>query len=321
MIELRRAGFAGILRPNEKHNDVYEAVKMQSTVARSITFEGVGLHGGQRARMSIRPAAAGTGVRFQRVDVTDRDQIVPARWDRVSDTRLCTRLSNVDGVSVSTVEHLMAALAGMGVDNALIEIDGPEIPIMDGSAAPFVGELRRVGLVSLGASRQVIRILERIEVECGGARATLSPADADALEIAFRIEFPEPAIGVQEAEFTLAPGAFARDLADCRTFCRLDEIEALRAAGLARGGNLQNAVVVDGAEVLNPDGLRRADEFVRHKALDAVGDLALAGAEIRGRYEGLRAGHGPTNQLLRALFARPEAWRFEDEPVFAVAAQ
>jgi UDP-3-O-[3-hydroxymyristoyl] N-acetylglucosamine deacetylase len=279
---------------------------MQTTLRRSIFFSGVGLHSGRPVRMALRPAPAGHGVRFCRIDVSDRDQIVRARFDAVDDARLCTRLANDDGVSVSTVEHLMAALAGLGVDNVLVDIDGPEAPILDGSAAPFVREIKAAGLVADAAPRRALRILETVSVSRGDASATLHPADA--FSIAFEIDFAAAAIGRQSVALEVTPASFAAELADCRTFVERREIEALRAAGLARGGDLRNAVVVDGDRVLTPGGLRRADECVRHKALDAVGDLALAGGPVIGRYVGVKAGHALTNQLLRKLFDTPSAW-------------
>lgn len=282
---------------------------MQATLSRSISFTGVGLHGGRPARMAIRPAPPGAGIWFCRVDESDRDQMIPARFDAVSDTRLCTVLSNAAGVSVSTVEHVMAALAGCGVDNALVDIDGPEIPIMDGSAQVFVDAIRTAGLAFTDTARRALRILAPVMVERGDARAELHPADGFSMD--FAIAFDDPAIGAQRHALRLEGDAFATELADSRTFTRLAEIEQLRAHGLAQGGSLDNAVVVDGARVLNPGGLRRPDEFVRHKMLDAVGDLALAGAPIVGRYVGVKAGHALTNTLLRALFARSDAWRWE----------
>ena len=282
---------------------------MQATLRKSVGFTGVGLHTGRTVTMTLRPAAADTGIRFCRIDVTDRDQIIPARFDAVVDTRLCTRIGNADGVSVGTIEHLMAALAALGVDNALIDIDAPEVPVLDGSAKPFLDRIAHVGLAFSEAPRRVLRVLETVTVEHGGARASLRPAEGFALD--FLIDFPDPAIGRQRHALPLTPASFAAELADCRTFARLAEIEALRRAGLALGGDLTNAVVVDGDRVLNPGGLRRPDEFVRHKMLDAVGDLALAGGPIIGAYSGERAGHDITNRLLHALFARPSAWRWE----------
>lgn len=282
---------------------------MQATLCRSVAFSGVGLHSGAPVSLTVRPATVDTGIRFCRIDVTDRDQIVPARFDHVVDTRLNTMIGNADGVRVSTVEHLMAALAAAGVDNALIDIDGPEVPVMDGSALPFQRAIEAVGLAMTAAPRRVLRVLEPIRVESGAASAALVPARRFAVD--FTIDFPDPAIGRQSLALDVTAGSFADELADCRTFARLAEIDALRKVGLARGGDLGNAVVVDGARVLNPGGLRRPDEFVRHKMLDVVGDLFLAGGPILGRYIGHRAGHDLTNRLLHALFERPSAWVWE----------
>ena len=212
-------------------------------------------------------------------------------------------------MSVGTVEHLMAALAGCGISDALIELDGPEVPIMDGSSAAFVDAFADTGVISLGQPLAAIRLLKPVAVFLGGRYAELSPADR--FEISFRIDFEDRAIGVQKREIAMVNGAFVEELSDCRTFGRLSEVEQLRAAGLARGGNLTNAIVVDKGRVLNPEGLRRPDEFVRHKMLDAVGDLALAGAPIIGRYTADKAGHEITNLLLRELFSRTDAWTWD----------
>jgi UDP-3-O-[3-hydroxymyristoyl] N-acetylglucosamine deacetylase len=281
---------------------------MQTTLRRDIAFAGIGLHSGRAVRMTLRPAVSEHGIWFKRTDVTERDPLVPASWDAVCDTRLHTVIGNLADVTVSTVEHIMAALAGEGVSNALIEIDGPEVPIMDGSAAEFVAAIRRAGLRHLATPKRAIRILRRIEVRDGAAMAALEPATR--LEMSFGIEFPDPVIGRQHRHLAIGPGTFGEELAAARTFCRRAEIDAIRARGLARGGSLRNAIVVDGAQVLNPEGLRFADEFVRHKMLDALGDLALAGAPVIGRYVGLRAGHALTNQLLRRLFDSPGAFEF-----------
>lgn len=280
---------------------------MHSSLSRQIEFRGTGLHGGQPVKMTVRPAAAGHGIVFHRTDVSDG--LVPARYDLVSDTRLCTKLTNDHGVSIGTVEHLMAALAGCGISDALIELDGPEVPIMDGSASDFVDAFVDTGIVELGPPLVAIRILAPVRVESEGRVAELAPADR--FEMRFAIDFDDAAIGEQRHEMTLVNGAFVEELSDCRTFGRLAEVEYLRSIGLARGGNLTNAIVIDGARVLNPEGLRRPDEFVRHKMLDAVGDLALAGAPIIGRYSAEKAGHEVTNLLLRKLFATPEAWKWD----------
>jgi UDP-3-O-[3-hydroxymyristoyl] N-acetylglucosamine deacetylase len=280
---------------------------MQTTLKREITLVGMGLHSGRPARMVLRPATSG-GIRFRRVDVTDRDNIVPARWDHVTDTRLNTLLSNDAGVSVGTVEHLMAALAGTGVTHALVDIDGPEVPIMDGSARRFVRAILRTGLRLLPGPLRAIRVLKPVREAQGDVVAELAPAPA--LSIDFAIDFPDAAIGRQAKRLDMVNGAFVHELADCRTFCRRADVEAMQAQGLALGGSLDNAVVIEGGAVLNPGGFRRADECVRHKMLDALGDLALAGAPILGAYRGVRAGHGATNRLLRRLFATPDAYEW-----------
>ncbi|MBT8454934.1 MAG: UDP-3-O-acyl-N-acetylglucosamine deacetylase [Rhodobacteraceae bacterium] len=280
---------------------------MQTTVKSSIVFEGVGLHTGQRTRVVMHPASAEYGIWFRRSDVTDRDALIPARWDAVTQSELCTKISNTDGVSISTIEHIMAAIAGTGLHNALIEVDGPEVPILDGSAAPFVNGILARGLREQHAPVRALQILERVEVRNGEAFARLDPSDT--LEIDFQIDFNEPAIGRQRKHLNMANGTFVHELCDSRTFCRSEDVDAMRARGLARGGSLANAVVVDGARILTPGGLRHSDEAVRHKMLDALGDLALAGAPFLARYSGHRAGHAMTNALLRTLFARPDAYR------------
>jgi UDP-3-O-[3-hydroxymyristoyl] N-acetylglucosamine deacetylase len=270
-------------------------------------FDGVGLHSGRAARMVIRPAAAEQGIWFRRTDVTSGDALIPARWDAVEVSPLCTRLVNGAGLSVSTVEHVMAALAGTGIHNALIEIDGPEVPILDGSSAPFVQAILARGARRLPAPVRALEVRSEIRVETDAGWAALAPSDS--FEMAFDIEFPDAAIGRQRLDLDLSNGAFVRELCDARTFCRQSDVAAMRANGLALGGTLRNAVVVEGDRVLSPGGLRRADEAVRHKMLDAVGDLALAGGPVFGRYTGHRAGHALTNMLLRKLFTTPGAVR------------
>jgi UDP-3-O-[3-hydroxymyristoyl] N-acetylglucosamine deacetylase len=278
---------------------------MQTTLKREITLVGMGLHSGRPARMVLRPATEG-GIRFRRVDVTDRDNVIPARFDLVADTTLCTVLRNEAGVTLGTVEHIMAALAGTGVTHVLVDIDGPEVPIMDGSARRFVQAIVRTGLRTLAGDLVAIRVLKPVRDVQGDVVAELLPAET--LSIDFAIDFPDAAIGKQARTLSMVNGAFVHELADCRTFCRRADVEAMQANGLALGGSLDNAVVVEGDRVLNPGGFRRADECVRHKMLDALGDLALAGAPILGAYRGVRAGHGATNRLLRKLLATPGAW-------------
>jgi UDP-3-O-[3-hydroxymyristoyl] N-acetylglucosamine deacetylase len=262
--------------------------------------------------VTAAPAAIDTGLVFVRTDVDDRDPRIPARADRVCGTRLGTVIGNDDGVTVSTVEHLVAALFALGVDNAEISLDGPETPIMDGSCEPFVRMIDRAGRRPQNARRAYLEILEPIVVADGVKRAALLPADG--FEVAFEIDFDDPAIGRQRLDLAIDERVFRAELAECRTFGFLHEVEALRAAGLARGGSLDNVVVIDSGAVLNPLGLRRPDEFVRHKALDAIGDLALLGAPLLARYEGVFAGHALNNVLARAVAARPDAWRMAPAP-------
>ena len=277
---------------------------MQATLKSAVKFIGVGLHTGRFARMTLRPAMAEAGIWFRRVDVA-RDPWISARWDAVSPSQLCTLVTNDSGVSVSTIEHVMAALAGCGVHNAIVEIDGPEVPIMDGSAADFVSGILARGVVRQSAPVRAVRVLQSVEVRRGDAFARLEPNDVFAIK--FDIDFPDGAIGRQSKALELANGAFVHELCDSRTFCRNSDVEAMRAKGLILGGSFENAVVVEGDRILTPGGLRHPDEAVRHKMLDAIGDLALAGGPIIGRYVGCRAGHAMTNALLRELFAQPGA--------------
>lgn len=284
------------------------AIATQHTLARPASFAGVGVHSGAATRVRLCPAPADHGIVFCRTDLPAPGNLAAARFDAVSETRLGTEIEGRSGTSIATIEHLMAALAALGVDNALVEIDGPEVPIMDGSAAPFVKGLDRAGLRPLTAPRRYIEVLRTVEVTEGAKRAALSPASE--FEVAFEICFGTAAIGRQAFELTVRAASFRRELADCRTFGFLGDFEDLRAAGLARGASLQNVIVIDGDRVLNAEGLRRPDEFVRHKALDAVGDLGLLGSPLMGRYQGRYAGHTLNNALARALMADASAWRY-----------
>ena len=279
----------------------------QRTLKSAIGCVGFGLHLGCRVGITLRPAPAGTGIVFHRTDLGIR---IAARFDRVSDTRLCTVLACPDqsAARVGTVEHLMAALAACGVDNVVVDVDGPEIPVLDGSAAPWVFLIDCAGLATLDAPTRTVQVLRTVRVEEGDSFAELRPSAAPCLDMALSIDFDAPAIGRQALSFVLGEAAFRAELSSARTFTQAHEIAGLRAAGLAKGGNLDNAVVVDGARVLNPAGLRRPDDFVRHKMLDAVGDLALAGAALHGRFTGHRSGHALNNRLLRALFADAANW-------------
>lgn len=286
-----------------------KAVSLQRrrTLKRPVRCQGVALHTGRDVSMTLYPAAADQGIIFRRTDICDgRDDRIPALWSAVSDTRLNTTLSNRDGVSISTVEHLMAALAGCGIDDVTIAVDGPELPVMDGSAAPFLFLIDCAGVQVQDAPRWGVQILREVTVEDRGRRVSIAPADA--LEIDFSIDFADAAVARQRMRLRIDPTSFRRDLARARTFGFLHEVEAMRAAGLALGGSLDNAVVVGDGKVLNDDGLRYGDEFVRHKILDCVGDLSLAGAPILGRVTADRAGHHLNNLLLRAVFADDAHW-------------
>ncbi|UXU74892.1 MULTISPECIES: UDP-3-O-acyl-N-acetylglucosamine deacetylase [unclassified Paracoccus (in: a-proteobacteria)] len=281
---------------------------MQTTIAQKAQFRGVGLHSGAAVRLAILPAPADHGIVFVRTDLGGAR--IPALWDRVTPSQLCTLLDNGQGATVSTVEHVMAALAGTGIHNAIVEVNGPEVPILDGSAAPFVQGILQAGLRRYSqAPLRAIRVLREVEVQNGEAFARLSPADH--LEIHFDISFADAAIGHQEKYLDMANGSFVHELMDSRTFCRQADVVHMQQNGLALGGTYLNAVVVDGDKVLSPGGLRHRDEAVRHKMLDAVGDLALAGAPLLARYTGHRAGHALTNKLLRALFSQPDAWEWQ----------
>ena len=280
---------------------------LQTTIKSPATFKGVGLHSGETCRVTVRPAPAEHGILFRRLDVPVADRDLPARWDMVKQSPLCTRLQNDAGVTLSTIEHIMAALCGCGVHNAVVEASSGEIPILDGSSAQFVRGLLASGVEQLGVPIKAYRVLKPVEVRRGDAVARLLPHDA--LRIEFKIEFEDAAIGAQSKVLNMANGSFIRELSTSRTFCRQADVTAMQANGLALGGNPgENAVVFDGDRVASPGGLRQPDEPVRHKMLDALGDLALAGLPLLAHYQGERAGHALTNELLLALFADPSSF-------------
>ena len=283
----------------------------QRTLKSPIGCSGVGLHSGRKIAMTLHPAEADSGVVFRRIDVAAGDAIIPANWRYVVDTRMATTIANDAGVSVATIEHLMAALAGCGVDNAVVELDGAEVPVMDGSAAPFVFLIECAGVIEQDASRRAIKVLKPVSVGDGRRSLTIRPARTFA--ISFEIDFESRVVARQSLSLKLVNGAFKTDIARARTFGFEHEVSALRAAGLALGGSLDNAVVVRGDTVLNVGGLRYGDEFVRHKILDCVGDLYLAGAPIIGAVDGTCSGHALNNRLLQALFADESAWCWADQ--------
>ncbi len=285
----------------------------QRTLKSAISCTGTALHSGQKITMTLLPAAPDTGIVFRRTDIAGRRAEIPALWNAVADSRLCTVIANADGVTVATIEHLMAALAGCGLDNVVVELNGGEVPIMDGSSAPFVFLIECAGTVEQDAVRKAIRIRRAVTVRNDQTVASLSPARGG-LTIDFEIDFTARAIGRQRDAYLVTPATFKQDIARARTFGMLEDIPKMRAAGLGLGGSLDNAVVVNDDQILNEDGLRFSNEFVRHKILDAVGDLALAGHPIIGRFDGVRSSHAHNNKLLRALFADSTAWSLEPMP-------
>ncbi len=275
------------------------------------------MHSGVRVDMTLLRASTDTGVVFRRTDVGGGQGEIAATYDNVGDTHMCTRVRNPDGIEVSTIEHLMAAFAGVGVDNVIVELDGPEVPVMDGSAAPFVFLIECAGVEEQNVPRGAIQILKHVEVCDGERQVSLSPADDFSLNV--EIDFGHPLIGHQKYFVALDDGVFKNDVSPARTFGFMRDVEALKALGLARGGSLDNAVVIDGDRIINDEGLRFGDEFVRHKALDSIGDMYLAGAPLLAHYRGVCAGHTLNQRLLRAVFADPDSWRFVNADDFVSA--
>lgn len=282
----------------------------QHTLTTPISFQGIGLHTGQPVNLCLRPAPAGHGVVFRRSDVEGATALVPARYDLVSETTLGTTLRNAHGVSVATVEHLMAALWGAGIDNALIDIDGPEVPIMDGSSEPFMERIAQAGVAKQPAPRRMIRVLKQVEVKDGHSTARLSPnrEGEEGTVLSLEIDFNHPLIRRQRATYDFRETGFGEALARARTFGFEHEVEAMRKMGLARGGSLDNAIVLTRDGMLNPDGLRFDNEFLRHKALDVIGDIFLAGLRIDGEFDFVRPGHRINNLLMRALMSDESAY-------------
>ena len=282
----------------------------QHTVAAEVSCVGVALHTGDMVNMTIRPAAVNTGIVFVRKDV-EVNNVVAAKYDAVMETTLGTTISNKHGVNVSTIEHVMAALWGAGIDNARIELDGAEVPIMDGSSEPFVFLLDCAGRVQQRATRRTIEILREVSVEEGNSRATIRPSDGFTINI--EIAFNHPLIATQKATYDFNDTSFKQSLSRARTFGFARDVEKMRSMGLALGGSLHNAIVVGEDDILNEGGLRYADEFVRHKALDCVGDYFLAAGHLQGEVTTFKPGHGINNKLLRAVFADPANYRIVGE--------
>lgn len=274
----------------------------RKTLAREIAAEGIALHAGSRVRITLKPAPSGQGVVFRRSDLGHE---IPARYDRVGETRLGTVIAE-GGASVGVIEHLMAAIAGAEIDDLTVELDGPEPPIFDGDSLSYLKLIEEAGAVFHEGARGTIEVLRTVRVESGNAWAALHPGP---FAFDFEIEFPSRAIGRQVFHWPFSPEGFAREIAPARTFGFLHELEALNKAGLARGATLDNTLAIEGDRVVNGHLMRFPDEFVRHKILDALGDLALAGGRLKGRFEGVRSGHALNNALLRALFADPANYR------------
>jgi len=288
----------------------------QQTLKSTIDCTGIGLHSGRRVHLTLRPAPVDTGIIFIRTDLPEGQGIIPARWDLVVDTRLCTLMRNEHGATIGTVEHLMAALRGCGIDNAYVEVSAAEVPIMDGSSAPFIFLIECAGTLVQDKPRRVIRVLKEVAAIDGDKKVTLSPAPFSTFRA--EIVYDNTAlIRRQEGSLRLTdPASFKNEVSSARTFGFAHEVEQMRKAGLGLGGSLDNAVVIEGDHVLNEGGLRFQDEFIRHKILDAVGDLYLAGGQIMGHYHGIRGGHAMNNAVLQVLFADPSNYRIEDAPVW-----
>lgn len=283
-------------------SEIGTAPIMQTTLAREVALKGVGVHAGVEATLTLKPAAANTGVVFSRTFADSAPRKAAVNWKSVQATDLATVLGDRSGALVSTVEHLLAAFAGLGVDNALVEIDGPEVPILDGSAARFVQAVDEAGLATLSARRKFLKVLKPVRVENGASFGELRPYDAG-FRLEVEIDFAHEAIGRQRFAATMSPSVFRRELSAARTFGFFSDVERLRAAGYARGAALENTVCLDDNGVMNEGGLRYTDEFVRHKALDAVGDLALAGLPLLARYSSYRGGHKLNAAMVSALLS------------------
>lgn len=287
----------------------------QTTLQSRVSLSGHGVHSGKPVTVTLHPAQAQHGIRFLRTGLENgMTALIPARQDQVTSSELCTIVGHPERGGVSTVEHLMAALFALGVDNALVEINGAEMPILDGSSKPFVDAIDRVGLKRLDAHRRFIKILKPVRVEHGAKYSELLPYE-DGFRLSVEIVFDNPVIGRMSKTVDLSADFFRREIAAARTFGFLKDVDHLRAAGLALGASLDNTVAIDGDHVMNPEGLRFPDEFVRHKLLDAVGDLSLAGLPILGHYRSLSGGHRMNVSVLSALFADPSAYEIVEDYV------
>jgi len=283
-------------------------VVLQKSLKSSIGCSGIGLHSGKKVTMSLNPAGPDEGIVFHRTDVETKDNTIPAGWDYVVDARMATTIGNQAGICISTIEHLMAAFSGCGIDNAIVSLDGPEVPIMDGSAAPFIFLMECAGIIEQNLPRKAIKLERPIKV--GDANKYMSACPDETFSVNFEIDFDDTLVAKQKLSMRLINGTFKTEISRARTFGFAHEVDALREAGLALGGSLDNAVVISGDKILNGDGLRYNDEFVRHKILDCVGDLYLAGSPIIGQISAFRPGHSLNNKFLQALFQDNSAWSY-----------
>ena len=280
----------------------------QKTINDTIKFQGVGLHNGINVNLTVKPASENFGIKFCRTDVS-KENLIEANYQNVVEPVLCTKIKNNEGTTVSTVEHLMAAFFGEGIDNALVEIDSSEVPILDGSASEFVDAIRSVGLKEQKELRKFIKVLQKVEVKEGSKYISIEPLDND-LIVDFEIVYSNPLIRTRRKEFKLSDGDLT-NIYNSRTFCLYEDIDFIKSQGLAKGGSLENAIVVKGNEILNDDGLRNRHEFVYHKILDCLGDLMLSGYRIFGHVKTSQGGHALTNKLLLKLFSEKSNWSLE----------
>jgi UDP-3-O-[3-hydroxymyristoyl] N-acetylglucosamine deacetylase len=278
----------------------------QRTVRDNISCTGIGLHSGKKVRLTIKPAPPDSGIKFLRKDLPGR-RAIKVRFENVVDTNMSTTIGNNNGNKVSTIEHLMAAFFGFGIDNALVELDGPEVPIMDGSSAPFIFLLKSVGIREQNKPKEFIVIKRTFEVQEGNRSILVKPSKQ--LKISFTVDFRHPLINNQRYNLRFSGKNFIDEISRARTFGFLKDIQALREAGLARGGSLDNAIVIDGFRVLNEDGLRYKDEFVRHKILDFIGDLAVIGSPVIGHFYVQKSGHSLNQSMLKKLTASKRYWK------------
>ena len=282
------------------------SIVKQKTIKKEILIEGISLHKGNYAKIRILPAESDTGIKFIRTDIKKNNTIL-ASWKNVTDTKMCTILSNKDGITISTIEHLMAAISSFQIDNLLIEVNGPELPILDGSAIQFVEKFENVGIVNQNENKKFIKILKPIKYEFNKSFASVSPSKNN-LKISYNINFTHPLIKNEEYKINLDKNNFKNQIASARTFGFKEEHEKLKELGLAKGASLDNCIVLNGKRILNNSGLRYKNEFLRHKILDACGDLYLAGSSILGHFKGFQSGHYVNNQLLRKLFKDKSAY-------------